>query len=159
VVQDARVETSSERLERTYREIGPNLWRSLVAYTGQRDMADDIVAETFAQALARGDQIRDLGRWVWTAAFRIAAGELKQRGWQRSEEIDVRYEMPETLVDVLAAVAKLPPKQRIAVVLHDYADRPTREVAQILGVTSATVHVHLSQGRRRLRALLEDRDA
>ncbi|MGH2660633.1 MAG: sigma factor-like helix-turn-helix DNA-binding protein [Actinomycetota bacterium] len=35
----------------------------------------------------------------------------------------------------------------------------TREVATILGCSSATVRVHLSQGRRRLRRLLEDRDA
>ena len=47
----------------------------------------------------------------------------------------------------------------MAIVLHDYADRPTREVAAVLGVSVATVHVHLSQGRRRLRTLLEDDDA
>jgi DNA-directed RNA polymerase specialized sigma24 family protein len=39
--------------------------------------------------------------------------------------------------------------------VHDYADRPTKEVAATLGVSMATVRVHLSQGRRRLRALLE----
>jgi DNA-directed RNA polymerase specialized sigma24 family protein len=46
----------------------------------------------------------------------------------------------------------------MAIVLHDYADRPTDEVASVLGVSRATVHVHLSQGRRRLRKLLEDQD-
>jgi len=53
---------------------------------------------------------------------------------------------------------QLSPNQRVAVVLHDYADRPTGEVAEILGCSRATVYVHLSQGRRRLLKLLEDHD-
>jgi DNA-directed RNA polymerase specialized sigma24 family protein len=43
-------------------------------------------------------------------------------------------------------------------VFHDYADRPTSEIAELLGISRATVHVHLSVGRRRLRQLLEVRD-
>jgi RNA polymerase sigma-70 factor (ECF subfamily) len=58
--------------------------------------------------------------------------------------------------DLATALAKLPPKQRLAIVLHDYADRPTDEVARALGASRATVHVHLSVGRRRLRELLSD---
>ena len=42
-------------------------------------MADDAVAEAFAQALRRRSEIREPGRWVWRAAFRIARGELKRR--------------------------------------------------------------------------------
>ena len=41
----------------------------------------------------------------------------------------------------------------------DYADRPVAEVAATIGASRATVHVHLSQGRKRLRAMLEDDDA
>jgi RNA polymerase sigma-70 factor (ECF subfamily) len=59
---------------------------------------------------------------------------------------------------VFEALRKLSPNQRLAVVLHDYADRTTDEIASVLGATRATVHVHLSQGRRRLRRLLEDDD-
>jgi DNA-directed RNA polymerase specialized sigma24 family protein len=46
----------------------------------------------------------------------------------------------------------------MAVVLHDYADRPTDEVARAIGASRATVHVHLSKGQRRLRQLLGDDD-
>jgi RNA polymerase sigma-70 factor (ECF subfamily) len=58
--------------------------------------------------------------------------------------------------ELIAALRELSPNQRVAVVMHDYADRPTREVATTLGCSLATVHVHLSQGRRRLRRLLGD---
>ena len=66
--------------------------------------------------------------------------------------------MPDPVPELVAALARISPNQRLAVILHDYADRPTDEVAQIVGASRATVHVHLSQGRRRLRKLLEDRD-
>ena len=39
----------------------------------------DAVAEVFAQAARRGTAIEDIGRWVWKAAFRIAAGMLADR--------------------------------------------------------------------------------
>jgi RNA polymerase sigma-70 factor (ECF subfamily) len=67
--------------------------------------------------------------------------------------------MPEPISDVLRALRALSRKQRTAVILHDYADLPTNDVARILGVAQATVRVHVSQGRRRLRRLLEERDA
>jgi RNA polymerase sigma factor (sigma-70 family) len=56
------------------------------------------------------------------------------------------------------ALRQLSPKQRLAIVLHDYADRSTDEVATVLGASKATVYVHLSTARRRLRTLLEESD-
>jgi len=45
------------------------------------------------------------------------------------------------------------------VILHDHIGYSAKEVAEIVGSTAATVRVHLSQGRRRLRTLLEAGDA
>jgi len=61
-------------------------------------------------------------------------------------------------VDLVRALRTLSPNQRAAAVLCLYADLPAREVARILGCSQATVRVHLSQARRRLRAQLEDTD-
>jgi RNA polymerase sigma-70 factor (ECF subfamily) len=158
VVQDAVVRVVSDRLETVYRVEGPRLWRALLAYAADPDLASDALAEAFAQAIARGEAIRDPAAWVWRVAFRVAAGDLKER--RRHEELVVEpsYELPESLAYVFDALRKLSPNQRLAVVLHDYADRTTDEIAAVLGATRATVHVHLSQGRRRLRRLLEDDD-
>ena len=118
------------------------------------------MAEAFAQALARGDAIDSPDRWVWKAAFRIAAGELKRRHHDgRSLPEPTVSELPEPVDHLVAALRRLSPNQRMAVVLHDYADRPTAEVAAVMGIARATVYVHLSEGRRRLRTLLEDDDA
>lgn len=156
------VETSPDRdqeVERLYRTEGARLWRAVVAYSGDREVANDAVAEAFAQVLARGQAVRQPLPWLWRSAFRIAAGELKARGRTATALAEIQYEMPESIADVVRALSRLSPNQRAAVILHDYADLPTVEVARIMGIALATVRVHVSQGRRRLRKLLEVRDA
>lgn len=66
--------------------------------------------------------------------------------------------MPEPALDLVRALAHLSPNQRAVAILRLYADLPSSEVARILGIGPATVRVHLSQARRRLRALLEETD-
>jgi RNA polymerase sigma-70 factor, ECF subfamily len=144
-------------LERLYREHGARLWRALLAYAGDPDVASDALSEAFAQALRRGSELRDPMRWIWRVAFRVAAGELaaaRQRGAGRVTEVG--YEMSEPAVDLVRALGRLSPNQRAAVVLHHYAGYRAREIASIIGSTGPAVRVHLSAGRKRLRALLSE---
>jgi RNA polymerase sigma factor (sigma-70 family) len=147
-------------LEDVWRRQGARLWRSLLAYTGDTEVASDAMAEAFAQALGRGADLRDTDRWVWKAAFRIAAGELQRRRKVAAgtPERTATYEMPEPIVDLVAALQRLSPNQRAAAILRVYADLPTREVARVMGCTQATVRVHLAQARWRLAPMLEERD-
>lgn len=135
-------------LERLFETEGKRLWRALVAYSGNRDIASDAVAEAFAQALARGGALDSPERWVWRAAFRIAAGELKARGRNRMIVQDPSYDMLDSPRDLIAALVKLSPKQRGALVLHFYAGYSTPEVAGMLGSSPATIRVHRRPGRR-----------
>lgn len=144
------------RLEGIYREHGARLWRAVFAFTGDRYVADDAVSEAFAQALRRGPAIRDPLAWVWRAAFRVAAGELKDRRTRGGPQPDAPYEMPEPALDLVRTLGRLTPMQRASILLHHYAGYPAKEVAMILGSTSTAVRVHLSAGRRRLRELLEE---
>ena len=146
-----------QTVEAVYREQGTRLWRAVFAYAGDRQVADDAVAEAFTQLLRRGNQIREADRWVWKAAFRIAAGQLKERGHQRFSQ-EGSYQMPEPALDLLRALARLTPKQRQVIVLHHYAGYPVKDVARIAGTSSGAVRVHLSVGRKRLRELLGDGD-
>jgi len=150
--------TAERGLEQLYRDDGARLWRALVAFSGDREVASDAVAEAFAQALGRGDHLRDPQRWVWRAAFRIAAGELKDRRRFRPPAPDPGYEMEEPPARLVAGLSGLSPNQRAALVLHYYAGYPTKEIAGIIGSSAATVRVHLSQGRKRLRRILEELD-
>ena len=63
-----------DRVEAVYRAVHPRLWRSLLAYTGDAELASDAEAEAFAQVLRRGDAVDDVEAWVWRSAFRIAVG-------------------------------------------------------------------------------------
>lgn len=150
--------TPHEALERIYRDEADHLWRALLGYTGSPDVAAEAVAEAFAQALGRGDAIRSVRSWVWTAAFKIAAG-LSKRNSPPGVAAEGSTVLPEPVVDLVQALARLPERQRLCVVMHDYADRSVGEVAAVLGITTPTVYAHLRQGRHRLRHLLEEVDA
>jgi RNA polymerase sigma-70 factor (ECF subfamily) len=148
-----------DRIERLYRERGDRIWRGLLAFAGDPEVASDAVAEAFAQVLRRGEEVRDPERWVWRAAFRIAAGELKDR--RRTVETTTAiesYEMEEPARDLVVALGSLSERQRASVILHDAAGYSAREVAKIVGSTEAAVRVHLMRARRRLQELLKHDD-
>jgi RNA polymerase sigma-70 factor (ECF subfamily) len=144
-------------IERLYREQGDRMWRAVLAFAGDHEVASDAVAEAFAQALRRGDAIRDPARWVWRTAFRIAAGMLKQqRKIGPEQDIGDSYELESSVRELVEALRRLSPRQRAAVVLHHAAGYPVREVAAILGSTPSAVKVHLKRGRDRLRQSLSE---
>lgn len=151
---------SQAAVEECYRAEHARLWRSLLLFSGDADLASDAVSEAFTQALHRGTAIRDLRRWVWRAAFAIARGELATRR-RHAPELDDHHplvEMPAPTVDLVRGLRQLTPKQRAALVLHHYAGYSNRETAAIIGSTAAAVGVHLERARRRMRDLLEDDD-
>jgi RNA polymerase sigma factor (sigma-70 family) len=155
-VQDSIVDARSEGdLERLYRADGERLWRSLVLSFGDRELAADAMAEAFAQALHRGRAIRDPQRWVWKAAYRIAAGEKHRGGRVMAWVDDATTEIDESIVDLLRALERLTPKQRDSVILADYAGYSHRAIASVLGTSVPTVAVHVHNARRRLRGMLE----
>src|SRR5918997_1188047 len=121
---------AADEVEALYRADADRLWRALVAYAGDRDVASEAVAEAYAQAIRRGAAIRDLQAWIWRAAFRIARGTLAGRRShvdvaERGEGHEDRYADP----DLAAALRQLPEAQRAAVVLFYYADLPVRQIA------------------------------
>ena len=148
----------SAEIERLYREGGDRIWRAILAFSGDPEVASDAVAEAFAQVLRRGEAVEDPERWVWRAAFKIASGELKERRKRPVTETIGSYEMEEPARDLVVALAALSDRQRRAVVLHDAAGYPAKEVARMVGSTEAAVRVYLMRGRRRLRELLGDDD-
>jgi len=144
-------------LEAVYREDGVRLWRALYAYANDAELASDAAAEAFAQALGRGTAIRDIRSWVWRAAFRLAAGDLKNRSRY------ARVPIPEGVThdfhlddELVAALQGLTSQQRLVIVLHYYVDCPVGEIARRTGMNPLAVRSHLSRGRQRMRLLLGD---
>jgi RNA polymerase sigma-70 factor (ECF subfamily) len=63
---------------------------------------------------------------------------------------------PDRTVDIAAAVARLPHKQRLAVELHYFLDLDTATTAAALGCAVGTVKSQLSDARKQLRSALGD---
>jgi RNA polymerase sigma-70 factor, ECF subfamily len=57
---------------------------------------------------------------------------------------------------LIAAVRRLPGRQRLVFMLCHYADHSTRDVAEMTGLNESTVRVHLFRAVRKLRTALEE---
>ena len=142
-----------------WREAGPAIWRAVLVYAGgRRAIADDAVAEAFARAIERSESIREPVPYLYRVAFRIAAGDLTRPETVAEPEDRAITDAVED-ADMLRAMRRLSPAQRGAIYLHYRADLPVRDVASMLGTSSAAVKVHLMRGRRRLAELLAEDDA
>lgn len=133
------------------------MYRVLLAYTGGRSaLAEDAVAEAFARALVYDGRIHSPLPWLYRTAFRVAATEAKNEKRSVPPALRESDEIPlgDGLQDLIAALRKISPTERAAVVLRYELDLPVKEVARRLGIAAPTARVHLHRARNRLRALL-----
>jgi RNA polymerase sigma-70 factor (ECF subfamily) len=150
-----------DEYEDLFRREGIRLWRVMYGVArGRRDIADEAVSEAFTRAMERSDSISDPLAWIYRTAFRFARGELKREGRLRKGDENlpdsgpVSEDAPSTVGELNSALASLSTQQRTAVILHYSEDLPAGEVARLMGISTATVRVHLHRGRKRLRQLL-----
>ena len=160
---DDRAAAWSDVVRATYVDIRGPLWRAILAWSASIEVADEAVAEGFAQLLRRGREVRDPAAWVWRASFRLAAGDLQRRRSDGSGSADgldrlvaAADRLPDDAIDLVRAMAQLSDQQRRCVALVDIAGHTAPSAAEVLGTSAATVRVQLMRARRRLRALLED---
>jgi RNA polymerase sigma-70 factor (ECF subfamily) len=154
-----RVATRDE-YDRLFREAGPRVWRAVYAYTGcRKEIAEDAVAEAFVRAIERAESITSPVPWILRTAVRIAGKELRSERRQRrlddQEPMALGGIAPEDLEELLWALRRLSPNQRLAVVLRYAEGVPVSKIAQMMGAATPTVRVHLFRGRRRLREMLQ----
>ncbi|MDH3295825.1 MAG: RNA polymerase sigma factor [Acidimicrobiia bacterium] len=148
-------------VEQVYRTHHQRLWRGLLAYSGDPDIATDAAAETYAQALARGDALTNPEGWIWQTAFRVAAGMLSDRsqwlaitpgGADRSagsRHHSVQFDQP--LAEFLDQLGSLSDQQRTIVVLRYAGGYTPADIAEILGTSANVVRVQLHRAHAHLR--------
>ncbi|MGN6574734.1 MAG: SigE family RNA polymerase sigma factor [Nocardioides sp.] len=130
----------------------------LVVHDRQR--AEDLAQEAFTQLYVHWRKVSRYERpdaWVRRVAIRAGVRDARRErvrpALERSGSPSPSYDDPLDL-DLVRAIRALPPRQRAAVTLFYLEDRPTNEVADILGCSESTVKVHLFKARRRLSELL-----
>lgn len=137
--------------------------------------AEDAAIATFVKAwrwLGRYDAARPFAPWLMTIAGREALSVAQARPtWTSLDSLgsgEETYALPghvgdpaesaltgETRETVLAAVERLEPAARAAVVLRYQLDLSYAEIARLLGVPSGTVGTLLHRARSKLRSWLE----
>jgi RNA polymerase sigma factor (sigma-70 family) len=134
------------------------LWRYLVAAVGHHD-AGDCFQETMVSALRAYPSLQhdtNLAGWLFTIAHRkvidqarvrerqpVPVGAVPDRAGPGEADTDES--------DLWAAVARLTPAVRSAVVLRYVADRPYAEIGDILGCSAAAARQRVHSGLETLR--------
>lgn len=149
-----------ERVRSIYESDHARLWRSVYAFSGSRDVADEAVAEAFAQLLRRGDEVVDGAAWVWRSAFAIARGELQRR---RRDAATPTAEMASSagghddgLSGLLQRLDSLSERDRELIVLCHVGGWKPGDLATVLGEPAGRVRVRLHRATERARRILED---
>jgi RNA polymerase sigma-70 factor (ECF subfamily) len=144
--------------EEAFRALAPRLWRALLLYSGSGEVASDAVSEAFTQAMGSRSEIRNPEAWIWTTAFKVAAGEIARHVDERNPP-DVPAPPgadTESLLDLVRALGKISEMQRRALILRYYMGYSNVEIARILGSTPSSIGVQLFRSTRKLRGLLSE---
>jgi RNA polymerase sigma factor (sigma-70 family) len=137
----------------------PAVLKTVWLMVHDRGRAEEITQDAFVQLLLHWPKVARYQRpdaWVRRVAVRLAVRALRRDALGRALERGLETPAPPAPadVDLLAAVRRLPPAQRAAVVLFYFEDRPVAEIAQILRCAESTAKAHLLKARRRLAELL-----
>ncbi|MCZ6793176.1 MAG: RNA polymerase sigma factor [Planctomycetota bacterium] len=145
------------------------------AKTGQADAAEDLAQETLVRGyvgLGSLEDVEKFGAWLCGIARRVCLDWLKSRrrsqvafsevaaDWDPAdslagpEEEVSSVEQKDEVEKLLSEMEGLPGPYREALMLYYYEEHTYRELAEVLGVSPATVNARLTKGRAILRRRL-----
>ena len=149
--------------------------RTSLRLLGRMDLAQDAAQEAFLRLhryLARFDESRELGPWLYRVVVNVCRNELGRMAHSprvlaldeardvasatdRTASLDHALDLEEQRRLVRAALLTLSPKEREAVVLRDLEGLDTAQVARILGSSETTVRSQISKGRLKIKRYVE----
>ena len=141
---------AQDRVEAVYRAVHLRLWRSLLTFTGDSELASDAEAEAFAQVIRRGDAVDDVAAWVWRSAFRIASGLLAARS-STIGDADRPDSSTHSMAEFFGLLDGLSEQQRACVALRYVGEYTASEIGDLLGTSAGTVRVQLNRAHAALR--------
>jgi len=117
--------------------------------------SEDVAQEAFARALSRWRFVvrgHNPAGYVYKTAFRLRKRSRSSLEVPESWEPSTPDHAQETIqrLDIQRLLARLSVTQRRCLVLHYLSDLPSVEIAEVLGIDSSTVRVHLHRARNQL---------
>ena len=137
-----------------YREHFPALMRVAYLLTGSNETAEDAVQDTFIRCRTKLADL-DHPRSYLRAALVNECRSMHRRSHR--EPAFVREPEPHLATDLVElhdALARLPWRQRAAIVLRYFADVPDPEIARMLRCRPVTVRSHIRRGIAGLKEVL-----
>jgi len=140
------------RWEQIYGECRPPLYRVAAFLVGDAE-GEEIVQDAFERAMKNErffEEVLQPLAWLRRVVVRLAVSRLRRRAvWERIFPLLDRDDPPSgsTDPDLEAAIRKLPPRQRGAIVLRYYFDADYTEIASTLGLSEASIGKTLSRAR------------
>jgi RNA polymerase sigma factor (sigma-70 family) len=159
-----------EAFERLYSGHANSLLAFLVYRTGDRALAEDLLADTFERVLRtrRPFDPRKASEktWLYTIALNVLRDHMRRAaasqralervpGGSQSAEADVALEALEQRDTIQRALSVLDPDEREAVALRYGADLTVAEIARVTGEKQSTVHGRVYRSLRKLREQLD----
>jgi RNA polymerase sigma-70 factor (ECF subfamily) len=144
------------------------LLRYITYLIHDRDMADDVLQDTFIKAyrnLARFNQRRKFSSWIYRSAHNPAMDAVKKNhpismdeatlGSLATVESGIAEQIDKEILahDVGRCLSQLDTKYSAPLLLHYFQHKNYTEVSDILRIPSATVGVRISRGKQRLREI------
>jgi RNA polymerase sigma-70 factor (ECF subfamily) len=150
-----------------YDRTARGVWAYLARLTGDRQMADDLLQETFyrfLRAAASHDSETHRRNSVYRIATNLARDARRRnllRPFSSRESIDIERVAAgdqalatEKVADVTRAMSRLKPRERAMLWLAYAEGASHREIADVLGLRPASLKLLLFRARRKLAALL-----
>jgi RNA polymerase sigma-70 factor (sigma-E family) len=145
-----------------YRSDRDRCLRAVLAGVGDRQLAEDLVAEAFTRAWMSWQKVsRHPAPRAWIVRTALNARVSWWRRRRREVELDDAYEAADTTAGepgldpaLLAALRQLPLRQREVIAFRVFLDLDTEATAKALGMAQGTVTAHLSRAIATLRGQL-----
>lgn len=155
----------AESLAEYVRTRGQRLLRTAFVLTGDRQLAEDLVQNALASVMVSWRhlaEVADLDAYLYRCLVH-ASSRWWRRRWhgevpsERLPEAATGDETPgwDRRADVLAALGRLPARQRATLVLRFYEDLTEARTAEVLGCSVGTVKSQTSRGLAALRQALD----
>ncbi len=156
------VQAVEERFVAAFGRLYPRARRVAYRVLGDVCSAEDVAAEALARAYAQWERIESLP-WVQGWVLRVTANLALDIARKRRPLIDPPRAVESedaiaTRLAMVAALNRLPRRQREAVALHYLAGLTDEEVGRALGIAEGTVKAHVHRGLLALRRSLGDDD-
>ncbi|GAB3053375.1 SigE family RNA polymerase sigma factor [Intrasporangium mesophilum] len=143
-----------------------DLLRFAWGVTGRRETAEDLVQDALQRVYVKWRSIDDSPMaYARKAIVNRHLDQVRRHKLirflplpQGLANTPAPTEAPDLRLDVLAALERLPARERTAVALRYICDLPEREVADLLDVSVGTVKASASRGVAKLRGALIDRE-